>query len=182
MPRASCLIASATVITLALYGCAGTAPKPDFTHPIAAETRVGAADQTVVSVDAAEGVKILPRERDRIAQTIQQKIDVRKITNPGAGASRSFAVTLRLTQYEKGNAFARAMLAGVGQIHIDGTVQIYEMPDHNLVGEFQLSKTFAWGGIYGAATSIEDIEGTFADAVAATVTGQNEKPAKQAKN
>jgi len=180
MPRASRLIASATMITL--VGCAGTAPKPDFTHPIAAETRVGAADQTAVSVDAAEGVKILPMERERIAQTVQQKIDARKVTNPGTGATRSFAVALQLTQYDKGNAFARAMLAGVGQIHIDGTVQIYQMPDHNLVGEFQLSKTFAWGGIYGASTSIEDIEGTFADAVAATLTGQNEKQAKQAKN
>jgi len=182
MSRASRLIASATVITFGLYGCAGTAPKPDFTHPIAAETRVGAADQTSVSVEAAASVKILPMERERIAQTIQQKIDARKATNPVAGATRSFAVDLQLTQYDKGNAFARAMLAGVGQIHIDGTVQVYLMPDHSLVGEFQLSKTFAWGGIYGASTSIEDIEGTFADAVAATVTGQNEKPPKQAKD
>src|SRR5271163_241288 len=112
MPQASRLIASATMITL--VGCAGTAPKPDFTHPIAAETRVGAADQTAVSVDAAEGVKILPMERERIAQTVQQKIDARKVTNPGTGATRSFAVALQLTQYDKGNAFARAMLAAVG--------------------------------------------------------------------
>jgi hypothetical protein len=182
MSRATRLIAAATVLTVGLYGCAGTAPKPDFTHPITAETRVGAADQTAVSVDAAEGVKILPMERERIAETIQQKIDARKVTNPGTGAARSYAVALQLTQYDKGNAFARAMLAGVGQIHIDGTVQVYHMPDHDLVGEFTLSKTFAWGGIYGASTSIEDIESTFADAVAAALTGQSEKQVKQAKN
>jgi hypothetical protein len=182
MSRASRPIAAAAVLTFCLSGCAGTAPKPDFTHPIAADARVSAADQTAVDVDAAEGVKILPMERERIAQTIQQKIDQRKVTNPGSGTTRSFAVALQLTQYDKGNAFGRALLAGVGQIHIDGTVQVYQLPDHNLVGEFQLSKTFAWGGIYGASTSIEDIEGTFADAVAATITGQNDKQVKQASN
>lgn len=53
-------------------------------------------------------------------------------------------------------------------------VDIYQMPEHTLVGEFNLKKTFAWGGIYGAATSMEGIEDTFADGVAATVTGQEE--------
>ena len=71
------------------------------------------------------------------------------------------------------------MLAGLGQIHIDGTVSVYQMPEHKLVGEFTLNKTFAWGGIYGAATSIEDIENTFADGVAANVTGQQEEQPKQ---
>jgi hypothetical protein len=42
-----------------------------------------------------------------------------------------------------------------------------------------LKKTFAWGGAYGAATSIEDIESTFADGVAAAVTGQKEDAKKQ---
>jgi uncharacterized protein DUF4410 len=88
-------------------------------------------------------------------------------------------VDLHLSRYDKGNAFARAMLVGLGQIHIDGKVDIYQMPDHTLVGEFDLKKTFAWGGIYGAATSMEDIEDTFADGVAATCTGQEEAPPKQ---
>jgi hypothetical protein len=80
---------------------------------------------------------------------------------------------------KKGNAFARAMLAGLGQIHIDGEVVIYQMPDHVMVGEFALRKTFAWGGIYGAATSMENIEDTFSDGVAAAVTGQKEQAPKQ---
>ncbi len=71
------------------------------------------------------------------------------------------------------------MLAGLGQIHIDGTVQLYQMPEHKLIGEFDMKKTFAWGGIYGAATGMEDIETTFADGVAAAVTGQSEQPSKE---
>jgi hypothetical protein len=66
------------------------------------------------------------------------------------------------------------MLAGLGQIHIDGDVGVFSLPDHQKVGDFHLKKTFAWGGIYGGATSIEDIENTFADGVAAAVTGQEE--------
>ena len=51
----------------------------------------------------------------------------------------------------------------------------------DLSEEFALSKTFAWGGIYGASTTIETIEDTFADGVAATVTGQQqpEQPKQQ---
>jgi hypothetical protein len=160
-------------------GCASTAPKPQFSHQIVADSRVTAADQSSVKVDAPDEVKILPMERERLAQKIQMKIDARKSANVAVGAPRTFSVELHLTRYQKGNAFARAMLAGLGQIHIDGKIDVYSMPDHTLVGEFDLKKTFAWGGIYGAATSMEDIETTFADAVAATVTGQKEEPPKQ---
>jgi Domain of unknown function (DUF4410) len=99
--------------------------------------------------------------------------------NQSSSAVRSYLVVLHLSQYDKGNAFARAMLAGLGQIHIEGKVEVFQMSEQTLVGEFRLSKTFAWGGIYGVSTSIEDIENTFADGVAAAVTGQTEKPAKQ---
>jgi hypothetical protein len=47
-----------------------------------------------------------------------------------------------------------------------------------LLEEFDMQKTFAWGGVYGASTSIEEIEDTFADGVAATVTGQEHTPPK----
>jgi Domain of unknown function (DUF4410) len=181
MFKASRLIGSAGIIAFGLYGCASTAPKPKFTHPIVAEARIASPDQAAVSVDASDdSVKILPMEREKFAEVIKQKIDTRKGANASSSGPRSFAVDLHLSRYDKGNAFARAMLAGVGQIHIEGKVQVYQLPDHALIGEFQMSKTFAWGGIYGASTSMEDIESTFADGVAATLTGQNEKA--QARN
>jgi hypothetical protein len=37
---------------------------------------------------------------------------------------------------------------------------------------FTVDKTFAWGGIYGASTHIEDVQPAFADAVADGLTGQ----------
>jgi len=36
------------------------------------------------------------------------------------------------------------------------------------------SKTFAWGGIYGSSTRIDDLEPIFADSVAAAVTGHQD--------
>jgi hypothetical protein len=163
---------------IALTGCASTAPKPQFAQKIVADARISAADTTAVTVDAPEDVKILPEEKVRLAHKIQDKINVRKSANVAVGAPKSYSVELHLTRYQKGSAVARFMLAGLGQIHIDGTVDVYQMPGHTRVGEFDLKKTFAWGGAYGASTSIEEIETTFADGVAATVTGQSDDKPK----
>jgi hypothetical protein len=66
------------------------------------------------------------------------------------------------------------MLAGLGQIHIDANVKILTGSNKQKLADFTLTKTFAWGGIYGAATSMQDIEKTFATGVAASLTGQEE--------
>jgi len=155
-----------------LAGCAGTPPAPKFTHDMVSASRVTATDSAEVSIETAEHINVLPGDRDRVAQKIKARIDARKLTNTASGEPRSFQVVLRVTRYEKGNRFARAMLAGLGQIHLEGTISVYQMPARTLVEEFDMQKTFAWGGIYGASTSIEEIEDTFADGVAATVTEQ----------
>jgi hypothetical protein len=160
-------------------GCASSMPKPEYSRPIVAEARISAPDLSQVTVNAAEGIKILPMEEERLTQKIKAKIDARKSANIRTGESNTYEVDLHLTRYEKGSAFARAMLVGLGQIHIEGKVSLYQMPARTLVGEFDLKKTFAWGGIYGAATSMDDIENTFSDGVAAAVTGQNGEPSKQ---
>jgi len=86
-------------------------------------------------------------------------------------------VDVTITRYEKGSAFARAMLAGLGQIHMDGNVTLYSMPAHTVVEDFSVQKTFAWGGIYGGTTTIEDIEQSFAEGIANALTGQGDKSA-----
>ena len=91
---------------------------------------------------------------------------------------REFEIPVLVTRYDKGNAFARFMLAGLGQIHIDGKVSVLLLPDRKKVAEFDIDKTFAWGGIYGGVTSIEDVEQGFAEGVAKAVT--NVKENKQA--
>ncbi len=167
-----------TLAIILINGCAGTTPKPVFTKQIAPESQIAAKDEAKVQVEAGSGVTMLEAERIRLGKKIKQKINERKITNSPDSAANTYEIYLVITKYEKGNAFARAMLAGLGQIHIDGNVSVFEMPGRTPLGNFSISKTFAWGGIYGASTSMEDIETTFADGVAAALTGQNEDQKK----
>jgi len=146
-----------------------------FAQQIAPDSQIADQDEARVQVEAGSGVTMLDSEKMRMAEKIKQKIDLRKTANNVDGSVRTYEIDLVITKYEKGNAFARAMLAGLGQIHIDGDVAVFEMPGRTLVGNFSMRKTFAWGGIYGGVTGMEDIETTFADGVAAAVTGQKEK-------
>jgi len=173
------LIICVTALVLTT-GCATTVPKPEFTKQIAPESQLAAKDDANVKVETGTGVTMLESEKVRVAEKIKQRIDARKVTNNQDASTKSYEIKLVMTKYEKGNAFARAMLAGLGQIHIDADVTVFEMPTQTPVGNFSLSKTFAWGGIYGGTTSMEDIETTFADGVAAALTGQNEEPKKSA--
>jgi hypothetical protein len=157
-----------------MTGCASSVPKPKFSQEIAAESRIGAKDDAKVKVEAASGLKVLESDKSRLVELIGQRIDSRKSMNGGAGDKKTYEVDLMLTRYEKGSSFARFMLAGLGQIHIDGEVTLFELPERNQVGKFSISKTFAWGGIYGGSTSMEDIEQTFADGVAEGLTGKAE--------
>jgi hypothetical protein len=179
MTRTRCLL-FVGICSALLAGCAGTPPSAKFTHNMISDSRVAASDSAEVTIEIAEHIEVLPSDRDRVAQKIKARIDARKLTNTASSEPRSFQVVLHVTRYEKGNRFARAMLAGLGQIHLEGTIAVYQMPAHTLVEEFDMQKTFAWGGVYGASTSMEEIEDTFADGVAATVTGQDH-PAPKAK-
>ena len=167
---------------LLFSGCASTAPKADFTQGgMALSTHVAANDQIKASVVTAADVSLLDIEKTRIAQRIEERVRAKKIRNTAGAENKNYEVEVTLTRYEKGSAFARAMLAGLGQIHVDGNVRLYELPAHKKVGDFLIKKTFAWGGIYGATVSMEDIEATFADGVAAALTGQEEDAEKEKK-
>jgi hypothetical protein len=60
-------------------------------------------------------------------------------------------------------------LAGLGQMHIAGNVSVYE--GNARTAQFQIKKTFAWGGAYGGTTRIDDVEKGFAQGVANAVCG-----------
>jgi Domain of unknown function (DUF4410) len=167
---------AAGLVAFGLAGCASTMPTPQYSRQIVAAARVAQPDHTQVAIDAPASVQILPDEERRLAGKIKVKIDARKVNNLRGGEARSYEIYLHVTRYDRGNAFARFMMAGLGQIHIEGKIDVYQLPARTLVGEFDLKKTFAWGAFYGAFTSMEDIENTFADGVAAAVTGQQAEP------
>jgi hypothetical protein len=74
-------------------------------------------------------------------------------------------LNLKLTVYDEGNRFARFRLAGLGSMQIHAQVEVIEGESARVLTAGEAGKTFAWGGIYGAATGIEDIEKDFAKEV-----------------
>jgi uncharacterized protein DUF4410 len=91
--------------------------------------------------------------------------------DPRGGANVA-NVKIVFTQYDDGNAFARFMLMGLGQIHIDGNVIFTDAASGRQIAEYKISKDFAFGGIYGGTTRIEDVEKGFARSVAAILDTQ----------
>lgn len=160
----------AILLALFLVSCATTSPQATFTKALPKQQRVDANDTVVVKVEARQGVMIEDNEKQRLSQGIKEKINAQKINNTESGDKHEYELNVLLTQYEKGNAFARLMLAGLGQIHIDAHVSLLELPERAKVAEFDIDKTFAWGGLYGGSTSIEDVEQGFAGGVAEAVT------------
>jgi hypothetical protein len=55
----------------------------------------------------------------------------------------------------------------LGQIHIDATVRLIDATSGNVTASYDVSKTFAWGGMYGGSTRIQDVEVGFAKSVVA---------------
>jgi hypothetical protein len=64
------------------------------------------------------------------------------------------------------------MLAGLGQIHIEADVSMIDTQGGATLGTWQVSKTFAFGGLYGGTTNIRDVERGFARSVAEVMNGK----------
>ncbi|WP_309384106.1 DUF4410 domain-containing protein [Cerasicoccus frondis] len=160
---------TALAIALILSGCASTAPSANFSKAIAEEEVVDANDSVKLKIQAQRGVSVAHDDLNRLAIRIGERIDVERNELGVVNDPRKIEVVVLITRYEKGDAMARAILAGTGQIHIDARVVVKNSATGELIGDFEIDKTFAWGGIYGATTSIEDVEEGFADGVAKAV-------------
>ncbi len=162
------LLASLMIIT-GLSGCASTAPSADFTLKPPAQQPIDANDTITVNLDSAAKVEMQDTEKQRLSQLIASLIDSKKRLNSQAGVPQPYQFEVAITRYEKGNAFARFMLAGFGQIHIEAHIIVWSQPAKEKYAEFDIEKTFAWGGLIGASTHIEDVEPAFAEGIANAV-------------
>ena len=171
------LLFSLAVAALVANGCAGTGASVRPAVPGARKTELDQYHRLALAVTKTDGVTVsdadLERIRGRIVDAVRKKQadryqEIVPIA-PGEPTGPTLAVTVQVTRYDKGSAFARAMLAGLGQIHIDARVVLRDAARDVVLGEYDIKKTFAWGGIYGATTRIEDVEVGFAEGVAALV-------------
>src|SRR5215831_10139185 len=126
-----------------------------------------------------EGAQLTPVDKERIRLRIIDAVRREDATrfkdmNSPTPVPPTLRASVIVTNYDKGNAFARFMLAGLGQIHIGAEVALRDQGTGDELGRFQVNKTFAWGGIYGAVTRVEDVEDGFAGAVANVLLGKDE--------
>lgn len=152
-----------------VFGCAMT-PKPTIVQEIPDIYIVGKNDSVKIYIEPFDGVIIEDSERERILKLIDENINNMKLSNIKDNKAQ-YELHVLLTKYDKGNAFARAMLIGLGQMHISGNVKLVSEIDKKTLGEFTSSKNLIMGGLAGAVATIDKIEREFANEVAATVTG-----------
>jgi hypothetical protein len=159
-------------------GCASTIPKAEMSKDVVSAYKIDADDQPTVIVTTAPGVVATEEEKEHFKNVLTEKLNARRAHNAANGDVRQCDVNVTVTKFDKGSKFARAMLAGLGQIHLDADVVVLPAGGGDKLDAFTISKTFAWGGIYGASEGIEDIENPFADGIAAALTGQSPEPEK----
>jgi hypothetical protein len=160
----SCLFA-----TTLLAGCASTGGSVDIVKKLDVHDRLASPDIVQVNVHPASGVSMGNLDAQRLSDVIKSKVNQKKVSNPSSGQPRNFELDVTITRYEKGSAFARLILVGLGQIHIDGRILLKDTSTGRVCCEFLEDKTFAWGGLYGGITRIEDVEEGFAEAIATQV-------------
>lgn len=158
---------SLLLLVAGLAGCATTPPDAEFTKSIALSNIPCTLDTVEVTLSANDNIVLnditKQRLQSQIEQVVKQKKKDRKCNTP---EKREFILESKITQYEGGSAFARLMLIGLGQIHLDGDFKYNMKSTGENIGEFSVKKTFAWGGLYGGSTRIEDVEPAFAKGVA----------------
>jgi hypothetical protein len=148
--------AALALLGFVLAGCAGSVTKPVVVDALAMpQQRLTVTD---VMASAAPGVDMGNDDLVRMTNAIKGKLTAANLMVPADGVP--VALTITFTAYDPGNAGARALMMGLGQIHIDGDVTFLDAA-RKPMGQYKLSKQFAMGGLIGAATTIKDVEAGF---------------------
>lgn len=150
-----------------LAACAGDVNKPTAVQAMDPARR---ADLRIVDITAAvrQGVVMTPSDLARMVEQVRAEIGAKypAAMQPPVPGSTQARLHMEFTLYDEGNAFARFMLAGLGQIHIEADVAMVDAASGQPLARWQVSKTFAFGGLYGGTTNIQDVEKGFARSVA----------------
>jgi hypothetical protein len=164
-------VCAVLLFALTLLGCANSVSKPVAVQPLAAEQKTALRISDVTS-EASPGVVMTQLELERISQRVKAEIGA-LVPSPLVAQGEPpppDAVKMKLVfvQYDRGNAFARFMLAGLGQIRIKANALLIDATG-TTIGQYEVSKVFAFGGAYGVSTRPEDVEVGFAKSVAEIV-------------
>lgn len=161
-------ISLAAATALALAGCATSVSAPTPVQALSADQRV-ALHLSDISADAANGVEMGDTDFDTVCQKVRAYVQTEApsvLADPAGGPA--YKMKIHVTRFDRGNAFARFMLIGLGQIRIEATVDLVDAGGAT-VAEYKVAKDFALGGVAGATTSVSDVEDGFAKSIAEIV-------------
>ena len=166
------MLAALMLTSMLLASCAGTAGSRSAVKPMEDSSSLSRYSTLVFDAKGAPGVPIYPQSINIIVNTILGKIREHELNHFKAFDDErkdglALQASLLFTRYEKGNKWARFWLAGLGQIHIDAVLSLRDIETQELLGEYKVSKTFAWGGMYGASVTMADVQEGFAETVVA---------------
>ena len=157
------------LLCVGLSACGSSVARPDVVTALANPSQKLAVVD--VTCTAASDVKMDSATLDRIKNGILTQLEHAEPTSLLAKANldaRPVSLKISFTAYDEGNAAARLLMAGAGQIHIDGVVGMIDASG-NTIGVYKVSKQFAFGGLVGATTNIGDVEEGFEKSVAELV-------------
>lgn len=152
------LLFTLLVAAFFLSGCAGNQP--------VIWSRADAVDfNKGVSVELTSTVKVPEKEMEFIKKDIETKLS--KIFTGDNNSKDRNIIRVTITKYEEGNACARFILIGLGQMYLYGDIKVTEgnPPVEIRTGEFM--KKYALGGIAGGmATMHNDMNSKVAVSIA----------------
>jgi hypothetical protein len=116
-----------------------------------------------IQTSTAQGVTVPEPAQSRIKGLIKSEIlecckDRFENISLGDPGAKDLLLNVKFTIYEEGNRFARFMLAGLGSMQIHANVELKDSTSGQLIYGGEAGKTFAWGGVYGAVTGMDDLE------------------------
>jgi hypothetical protein len=155
------------VLACIFAGCAATQPVKWTTCAPMDLTKGG-------KVAVTAGCEMPPADMAYLQGDIQQK--VREVLSGDPDLPDAYKVEVTITKYDKGNAFARFMLIGLGQMYLYGTVEIQQGEPPVVIREGEFKKNYCVGGIMGgSATMQKDVLPKVGKAIADAIKKQQEE-------
>jgi hypothetical protein len=158
-------LAAVVLLCVGLSACGSSVARPDVVTALAdPHQKLAVVD---VTCTAGPDAKMDSGTLDRMKTGILYELEHAKpasLMSKTSPDSRPISLKVNFTSYEQGNAAARLMMIGMGQMHIDGDIEIIDASG-NTIGVYKIAKQFALGGMVGATTSMTDVEGGFESSV-----------------
>jgi Domain of unknown function (DUF4410) len=136
------------VLTLSMLGCA-TGDQP-VVWQVANPVDFGRG----YVVEVGSTVPVPPGELAIMKQNIVGALG--PVFRAPPGGPDDYHVRVTITRYDEGSKAARFFLAGLGQMYLDGSVQVFAGNPPVAVRQGIFNKNYAVGGIMGASADMND--------------------------